>query len=106
MLEEDTKMKFSLSPSGETGFSQWLHAMKMVAQLPGGMPSEFRTKLWLQLSEKHLNDQNVDWEKAEGIIFNEWTNPDDEELGVQIVKVREIYFFRHSNFRTKRLRQT
>ncbi|KAK6634767.1 hypothetical protein RUM44_000014 [Polyplax serrata] len=83
---ENTKMKFSLSPGVETGFSQWLDAMKMVVQLPGGMPAEFRMKLWLQLSEKHLNDHNIDWEKAEAIIFNEWTNPDDEELGVQIVK--------------------
>lgn len=82
-------MKFSLSPGVETGFSQWLDAMKMVVQLPGGMPAEFRMKLWLQLSEKHLNDHNIDWEKAEAIIFNEWTNPDDEELGVQIVKVSD-----------------
>ncbi|KAL0277887.1 UNVERIFIED_CONTAM: hypothetical protein PYX00_005010 [Menopon gallinae] len=83
---DDMKMKFSLAPGTETGFSQWLDAMKMVAQLPGGVPSEFRTKLWLQLSERHLNEQNIDWEKAEAVIFNEWTNPDDEELGVQIVK--------------------
>lgn len=80
-------MRFSLTP-GETGFSQWLDAMKMVAQLPGGMPPEFRTKLWLQLSEKHLQDKKIDWPRTEKIIFSEWSNPDDEELGVQIVKVR------------------
>lgn len=90
------KMKFSLAPGTETGFSQWLDAMKMVAQLPGGVPSEFRMKLWLQLSERHLSEQNIDWEKAEAVIFNEWTNPDDEELGVQIVKVTHcsvVFFF-------------
>lgn len=26
-------------------FSQWLHAMKMVARLPGGIPPEFRKKV-------------------------------------------------------------
>lgn len=28
-------------------FNQWLHAMKMVARLPGGMPPEFRKKVIL-----------------------------------------------------------
>jgi len=91
IAEEEAKMRFSLAPS-ETGFSQWLDAMKMVAQLPGGMPPEFRTKLWLQLSEKHLADQNIDWGKCERVIFSEFTNPDDEELGVQIVKVSQYSF--------------
>jgi hypothetical protein len=40
---EDTKMKFSVSPSpGESGFEQWHSAMKMVARLAGGIPQEFR----------------------------------------------------------------
>ena len=30
----------------------------------------------------------MDWKQAEKICFNEWSNPDDEELGIQIVKVR------------------
>lgn len=39
----------------------------------------------------------MDWKQAEKICFNEWSNPDDEELGIQIVKVRNcetyILFF-------------
>ncbi|XP_068979769.1 serine-rich adhesin for platelets isoform X1 [Bombus flavifrons] len=84
---EDTKMRFSLTPQpGESGFIQWLDAMKMVARLPGGIPPEFRKKLWLTLAERHLEQRGVDWKQAEKICFNEWSNPDDEELGIQIVK--------------------
>lgn len=43
---EDSRMKFSLTPQpGESGFTQWLDAMKMVAGLPGGIPSEFRRRV-------------------------------------------------------------
>lgn len=44
----------------------------------------------------------MDWKQAEKICFNEWSNPDDEELGIQIVKVRNcetyILFFLSSSF--------
>ncbi|XP_032672530.1 uncharacterized protein LOC116844721 isoform X2 [Odontomachus brunneus] len=84
---EDTKMRFSLTPQpGESGFIQWLDAMKMVARLQGGIPPEFRKRLWLTLAERHLEQRGVDWKQAEKVCFNEWSNPDDEELGIQIVK--------------------
>ncbi|XP_011297573.1 uncharacterized protein [Fopius arisanus] len=84
---EDTRMRFSLTPQpGESGFAQWLDAMKMVARLPGGIPPEFRKRLWLTLAERHLEQRGVDWKQAEKLCFNEWSNPDDEELGIQIVK--------------------
>ncbi|XP_043481118.1 uncharacterized protein LOC122510496 isoform X3 [Leptopilina heterotoma] len=84
---EDAKIKFSLSPQpGESGFTQWLDAMKMVAGLPGGIPPEFRKRLWITLAERHLDQRGVDWKQAEKVCFNEWSNPDDEELGSQIVK--------------------
>lgn len=88
-------MRFSPSPplaGGDTGFTQWRDAMKMVARLPGGIPSDFRRKLWLALSEKHLQSRGVNWTKEEKICFNEWTNPDDSELGIQIVKVIKVFF--------------
>ena len=44
-------------------------------------------QLWLTLSEKHLASRGVDWKKAEKFCFNEWSNPDDDELGLQIVRV-------------------
>nr|XP_018913186.1 PREDICTED: uncharacterized protein LOC109041322 isoform X2 [Bemisia tabaci]XP_018913187.1 PREDICTED: uncharacterized protein LOC109041322 isoform X2 [Bemisia tabaci]XP_018913188.1 PREDICTED: uncharacterized protein LOC109041322 isoform X2 [Bemisia tabaci]XP_018913189.1 PREDICTED: uncharacterized protein LOC109041322 isoform X2 [Bemisia tabaci] len=84
---EDTRLKFSVTPSpGDSGFAQWHSAMKMVARLPEGIPHEFRKTLWLTLAEQHLAARGVDWPQVSRSLFNEWTNPDDEELGVQIVK--------------------
>lgn len=84
---ETMRMRFSINPvPTDSGFDQWHSAMRMVAQLPGGIPSEFRRKLWLNLAESHLNSRNVDWEKVERDCFSEWSHPADAELGVQIVK--------------------
>ena len=44
--------------------------------------------MWLTLAERYLNSKSVDWKKAERTCFNEWSNPDDDELGLQIVRVR------------------
>ncbi|KAK9890804.1 hypothetical protein WA026_012148 [Henosepilachna vigintioctopunctata] len=80
-------MCFTVNPQpSESGFSQWVAAMKMVAQLPGGIPPEFRRRLWLTMAEKHLTSKGVDWTKVERTCFSEWSHPDDGELGVQIVK--------------------
>ncbi|XP_061401003.1 microtubule-associated protein futsch [Musca vetustissima] len=67
-------------------YKQWLHAMKLVARLPGGIPPEFRRKLWLSLADKYLKSKNVDWTKEEEKCFCEKWREDDEELGIQIVK--------------------
>ncbi|XP_017483775.1 PREDICTED: uncharacterized protein LOC108372560 [Rhagoletis zephyria] len=67
-------------------YNQWLHAMKLVARLPGGMPPEFRRKLWLSLADKYLKSKNIDWAKEEEKCFCEKWREDDEELGIQIVK--------------------
>ncbi|XP_059610232.1 mucin-2 [Phlebotomus argentipes] len=67
-------------------FNQWLHAMKMVARLPGGIPPEFRKKLWISLSDQYLHTKNVDWEKEQEKCFCDQSGVDDEELGIQIVK--------------------
>ncbi|XP_026814194.1 TBC1 domain family member 30 isoform X2 [Rhopalosiphum maidis] len=84
---EDTKMRFNMKPGpGDSDFEQWQSAMKMVARLPDGVPHEFRNTLWLTLAEKYLSSRNVEWPKVERFCFNDTTNPDDEELGVQIVK--------------------
>jgi hypothetical protein len=47
-------------------------------------------QLWLTLSERYLSTRGVDWAKAERFCFNEWSNPDDDELGLQIVRVRKV----------------
>ncbi|KAL7731065.1 hypothetical protein ACLKA6_014277 [Drosophila palustris] len=67
-------------------YNQWLHAMKLVARLPGGTPPEFRRKLWLSLADKYLKSKNVDWTQQREKCFCEEWREDDEELGIQIVK--------------------
>ncbi|XP_037922739.1 uncharacterized protein LOC119658944 isoform X1 [Hermetia illucens] len=96
---EARDMKFRLLPpsppkidpaknldAASSDFNQWLHAMKMVARLPGGMPPEFRRKLWLALADRYLQSKNVDWAKEQEKCFSEQWREDDEELGIQIVK--------------------
>ena len=45
-------------------------------------------QLWLCLAESKIRD--LDWEKTAKFCFNEKSNPDDDELGSQIVKVRSM----------------
>ncbi|XP_055618343.1 serine-rich adhesin for platelets isoform X2 [Toxorhynchites rutilus septentrionalis] len=82
----DYNLKKMGIPDAQSDFNQWLHAMKMVARLPGGMPSEFRRKLWLALSDRYLQTKNIEWDKeAEKCLCDRW-GEDDEELGAQIIK--------------------
>ncbi|KPJ11421.1 TBC1 domain family member 30 [Papilio machaon] len=87
----DSNARFGLAPSGsegpgEGGFSEWLHAMKLVARLPAGVPQHFRRKLWLTLSERYLSSRGVQWPAAERACFRGTAQPDDTELGAQILK--------------------
>ncbi|KAF5279232.1 hypothetical protein FQR65_LT03480 [Abscondita terminalis] len=83
----ESNMRFSIGPGpGDSGFSQWHSAMRMVAQLAEGIPPEFRRTLWMNLAERHLSSRNVNWLKVERECFSEWSHPADSELGVQIVK--------------------
>ena len=38
------------------------------------------------MSQKYIRDINLDWNKVRRIAFNDRSNPDDDELGIQIVK--------------------
>ncbi|XP_052283504.1 TBC1 domain family member 30-like isoform X2 [Dreissena polymorpha] len=83
----DTRMKFSLEPQGgDSAFDQWKDAMKAVARLPLGIPDEFRRKVWLSLADQYICDMKIDWDKTVKFAFNERSNPDDNTLGMQIVK--------------------
>ncbi|XP_064632060.1 TBC1 domain family member 30-like isoform X3 [Lineus longissimus] len=83
----DTRIKFSLEPvGGDDTFQQWHDAMKAVARLPLGIPREFRKKVWLSLADNHIKSIQIDWEKTKRFCFNERSNPDDNKLGIQIVK--------------------
>ena len=38
------------------------------------------------MSRKYIEDTGLDWSKVRRVAFNERSNPDDDELGIQIVK--------------------
>ncbi|TSK13217.1 TBC1 domain family member 30 [Bagarius yarrelli] len=83
----DTRLKFTLEPSlGKTGFQQWYDSLKAVARLPTGIPKEWRKRVWLTLADQYLHSISIDWEKTMRFAFNERSNPDDDSLGIQIVK--------------------
>ncbi|XP_036863053.1 TBC1 domain family member 30 isoform X2 [Manis javanica] len=83
----DTKLKFTLEPSlGQNGFQQWYDALKAVARLSTGIPKEWRRKVWLTLADHYLHSIAIDWDKTMRFTFNDRSNPDDDSMGIQIVK--------------------
>uniref|UniRef100_G3Q9I0 TBC1 domain family member 30 n=1 Tax=Gasterosteus aculeatus aculeatus TaxID=481459 RepID=G3Q9I0_GASAC len=83
----DTRLKFTIEPSlGKNGFQQWYDALKAVARLPTGIPKEWRKRVWLTLADQYLHNISIDWDKTLRFAFNERSNPDDDSLGIQIVK--------------------
>ncbi|XP_075456467.1 TBC1 domain family member 30 isoform X2 [Ascaphus truei] len=83
----DTKLKFTLEPSlGQNGFQQWYDALKAVARLPTGIPKEWRRRVWLTLADNYLHSISIDWDKTMRFTFNDRSNPDDDSMGIQIVK--------------------
>ncbi|XP_077121318.1 TBC1 domain family member 30 isoform X2 [Ranitomeya variabilis] len=83
----DTKLKFTPEPSlGQHGFQQWYDALKAVARLPTGIPKEWRRRVWLTLADQYLHSISIDWDKTMRFTFNERSNPDDDSMGIQIVK--------------------
>ena len=70
--------------------SQWYDALRAVARLPTGLPQEFRKSVWLSLANRHIKHLKLDWPKTVRFTFNDRSNPDDDTLGVQIVKVRTL----------------
>ncbi|XP_076153077.1 TBC1 domain family member 30 isoform X2 [Alosa pseudoharengus] len=83
----DTRLKFTIEPSlGKNGFQQWFDALKAVARLPTGIPKEWRKRVWLTLADQYIHSISIDWEKTLRFAFNDRSNPDDDTLGIQIVK--------------------
>ncbi|XP_055506762.1 TBC1 domain family member 30 isoform X4 [Leucoraja erinacea] len=83
----DTKLKFTIEPSlSKHGFQQWYDALKAVARLPTGIPKDWRRRVWLTLADHYLHSISIDWEKTMRFAFNERSNPDDDSMGIQIVK--------------------
>ncbi|XP_048405411.1 TBC1 domain family member 30 isoform X4 [Stegostoma tigrinum] len=83
----DTKLKFTIQPSmNKHGFQQWYDALKAVARLPTGIPKDWRKRVWLTLADQYLHSISIDWEKTMRFAFNDRSNPDDDSMGIQIVK--------------------
>lgn len=40
----------------------------------------------MNLAKNYINDKNIEWDKTCRFAFNDRSNPDDDELGIQIVK--------------------
>eukprot|EP00057_Strongylocentrotus_purpuratus_P025668 XP_011680142.1 PREDICTED: TBC1 domain family member 30 [Strongylocentrotus purpuratus] len=83
----DAQLRFSIEPlPGKKAFRQWYDALRAGARLPFGLPQELRKAVWLSLADKHIKHLKLDWEKTVKVAFNDHSNPDDDKLGVQIVK--------------------
>lgn len=44
-------------------------------------------KVWLTLADHYLKSIAIDWDKTMRFTFNDQSNPDDDSMGIQIVKV-------------------
>ena len=51
---------------------------------------DFCPQVWLALADNYLNGLCIDWEKTKTLAFNRKSNPDDNKLDLQIVKVRNV----------------
>ena len=47
-------------------------------------------QVWLFLADNYIKEIKIDWEKTVKFAFNEKSNPDDNKLGLQIVKVSDF----------------
>lgn len=52
----------------------------------------FSRQVWLSLADHYLFQLKINWEQTIRFTFNERSNPDDEQLGMQIVKVSMLCF--------------
>ncbi|XP_065177589.1 TBC1 domain family member 30-like [Sycon ciliatum] len=82
---EDSQLRFSLAPLGtEESFGQWKAAYKAIVSQHNGLPVPWRERVWLGMADHALKE--VDWQEVKRFAFNDKSNPDDDNLGIQIVK--------------------
>lgn len=59
MVAGDAGARFGVAPAGEGagegGYAEWLHAMRLVARLPAGVPHHFRKKVWNLVGFSYLH---------------------------------------------------
>ena len=53
------------------------------------------SQVWLALADVYIKSLKLDWEKTKKFAFNERSNPDDNTLGMQIVKVSRWYIYQY-----------
>ena len=51
------------------------------------------TQVWLSLADHYIRKLKIDWQKTVRLAFNERSNPDDDKLGMQIVKVTIMWAY-------------
>ncbi|KAL7061864.1 hypothetical protein AAHC03_01208 [Spirometra sp. Aus1] len=79
---------FTIEPrsNNEEAFCQWRDAMRAMARLEDGIPPQFRRRIWLALADHQIVTQRINWPRLVRLVFNGQMNPDDDNLGRQIVK--------------------
>lgn len=84
----DARVRFSMEPrAGEEAFNEWREAMRRMARLGDGLPKFVRRRVWSALADRQLTTQHVDWDHVVRQAFDGClSNPDDDSLGLQIVK--------------------
>lgn len=72
----------------QEAFRQWREAMRSMARLPEGIPSQFRRKIWLTLATHQLDSQYINWPRLVQTVFapQSHTSEVEERLGRQIEK--------------------
>lgn len=85
----DTQLRFTLDPlPGSPGFKQWSDALRAIIQLPGGLPSCWRKRVWTSIAQNHFDTKHPDlkWLTIKSWVFSDRVCSTDETLGNQIVK--------------------
>ncbi|PIO64693.1 hypothetical protein TELCIR_13668, partial [Teladorsagia circumcincta] len=83
----DSKLRFSLNPPpSRDGVEEWKRAMRVMARIPGGLPSLIRCRLWSALGDLYILSAGLDWEDIRSTTFSEKVQPDDSKIHSQILK--------------------
>ncbi|XP_055342739.1 TBC1 domain family member 30-like [Paramacrobiotus metropolitanus] len=86
--QRHAKFRFSVTPpvGDSDGYLQWIEAMRAVLKLPGGLPTAFRKTMWSTIANRYISQLPFEWEKIKKLLLHDRFNPDEEALGLQIVK--------------------
>ncbi|OWA52841.1 TBC1 domain family member 30 [Hypsibius exemplaris] len=83
---ESNRIRFSIAPPPGDGYLHWVDGMRAVLRLPGGLPTAFRKTMWTTIANRYISQLAFDWEKVKRLLLHDRSNPDEEALGIQILK--------------------